>query len=93
MLVLEIIFCVMMVVSEGRESSQMTLTRYFVSLDKRTLVHRSLWLNSQHTAISKTTITGYLGAIKVSSKFSISHDKNHIFLPNIPKSWGEPRLL
>ena len=90
MLVLEKIFCVMMVVSEGGESSQMTLTRYSVNLHKRTLVYRSLWLSSQYTAIRKTMIISHFGAIKFSSQCSTSHDKNHVFPLNVPKSWGEP---
>ena len=63
MLVLDNIFCVMMVVSEGGESSQMTLTRYFVNLHKKTLVYRSVWLSSKYTAIRKTTVIGHFSAV------------------------------
>ena len=53
MLVLENISIVMMLVSEGGESSQMTLMRYFFNFHKRIIVYRSLWLSSQDTAIRK----------------------------------------
>ena len=86
MLVQENISSIMMVVGEGKESSQMTLITYFSNLHKLTLVYRSLWLSSQDAAISKKMIISDFGAIKFSSQCSTSHDKNRVLPPNVPKS-------
>ena len=51
MLVLENVSFVMMVVTEGGESSQMTLIGYFNNLHKQNLEYSSIWLSFQDTVV------------------------------------------